>query len=225
MYETTSLYIPLVQPTQLPSWISIDPTSYWHVSALLSVHYDSMTLPTLTRSEHTFAMDMYKLTARLNTHGQRKIVNPEITVLLDHPTIQDLMPMGWPEVIGERPILASVLRGTFEEPDALSRTFGRRGIFSERYLTLKCPADGRIIHPQLFPLPTSFPKIFPNHRGFKNLSTFATLSSNPTTILSRLRHVTDDANRLSSSEQREDLVNSILEISSYFEEGDDLDID
>jgi hypothetical protein len=170
-------------------------------------------------------MDMYELTARVNIHGQRKIVNPEITVLFDHPTIRDLMSLGWPEVIGERPILASVLRGSFEEPDAVSQMFGRTGIFSERYTTSRMSVNGRIIHPQLFPLPTSFPKIFPTHANLKSLSTFATLSSNPTTISSRLKQIGGDARRLSNTEQREDLVNSILEISNYFEEDEDLDMD
>ena len=131
----TSLYIPLIQPTQLPPSISIDPTSYWHISALFSIHYDSMTLPTRTRIEHPFALDLYDLTARLNVHGQRKIVNPEVTVLYDHATIHDLILMGWPEVIGERPILGSILRGSLEDPDKLSQMFGRTGIFSERYST------------------------------------------------------------------------------------------
>lgn len=225
MYETTSLYIPLVQPPRLARSVSIDPTSYWHTSALLSILYDSITLPTRTRKEHLFAMDMYELTARVNIHGQRKIVNPEITVLFDHPTIRDLMSMGWPEVIGERPILASVLRGSFEEPDAVSQMFGRTGIFSERYTTSHMSVNGRIIHPQLFPLPTSFPKIFPTHANMKSLSTLATLSSNPTTISSRLKQIGGDARRLSNTEQREDLVNSVLEISNYFEEDEDLDMD
>jgi hypothetical protein len=168
-------------------------------------------------------MDMHELTARLNIHGQRKIVNPEITVIFDHPTIQDLMLMGWHEVIGERPILASVLRGCFEEPDTLSQMFGRTGIFSELYLTSPMSVDGRMIHPQLFPLPTSFPKIFPAHVGLKKLSTFATLCSNPTTIASRLKQIGGDAGKLSNTEQRDDLINSILEISNYFEEDEDFD--
>jgi hypothetical protein len=78
-------------------------------------------------------MDMYDLTSQLNIHGQRKIVNPELTVLFNRSTIDDMMSMGWQEVVGERPILASVLRGSFEDPDGLSRIFGRTGIFSERY--------------------------------------------------------------------------------------------
>jgi len=135
IYETTSLYIPLVQPAQLPSSISIDLTSFWHLSALFSIHYDSMTLPTRTRTEHPFSLDLHDLTARLNIHGQRKIVNPEVTILSDHATIHDLVLMGWPEVVGERPILGSVLRGSLEDPDKLSQIFGRTGIFSERYST------------------------------------------------------------------------------------------
>ena len=104
IYENTSLYIPFVQPQHLPSSISIDSSSYWHLSALYSLHYDSITLPTRTRIEHPFAMDMSDFTARVNIHGQRKIANPEVTVLFDHPGANDVMSLGWQEVLGERPM-------------------------------------------------------------------------------------------------------------------------
>lgn len=80
----------------------------------------------------------------------------------------------------------------------------------------------RILHPQLLSLPTSFPKIFPHH-GATTLSTFSSLSSNPTTITSRLKETARDARHLESSQDREQLVNTLGEISSYFEEDEDLE--
>jgi hypothetical protein len=79
----------------------------------------------------------------------------------------------------------------------------------------------RILHPQLLPLPTSFPNIFTWHPKPTNLSTFSALSSNPTTIASRLKGTVEDSRKLSSTEDRDDLVNSIGEILNYFEEDDD----
>jgi hypothetical protein len=83
-------------------------------------------------------------------------------------------------------------------------------------------ADDRILHPQKLKLPTSFPKIFPHHHD-KNLalSTYTSLTSKPSTVKARLKWTAEDGRRLSSQEDREDLYNSISEISSYFEEDDD----
>jgi len=83
--------------------------------------------------------------------------------------------------------------------------------------------DFRILHPQLLPLPTSFPKIFPHNHAATSLSTFSSLSSNPKTITSRLKEAARDAQHLESSQDREQLVNTLDEISSYFEEDDDLE--
>ena len=84
-------------------------------------------------------------------------------------------------------------------------------------------ANQRILHPLLFPLPTSFPRIFPRHSDVTGLSVFSALSSDPTTITSRLKGLADDGRRLTSAEDRELLVNSISEIASNFEEEGDLE--
>jgi hypothetical protein len=76
----------------------------------------------------------------------------------------------------------------------------------------------RILHPQQLLLPTSFPSIFPHYPETTFLSTFSSLSSNPPNVTARLKTASDDAKRLSTLEYREDLYNSISEISSYFEE-------
>jgi hypothetical protein len=132
IYENTSLYIPLVEPLHTPSSISIDSSSYWHISALYSLLYESITLPTRTRIEHPFSMDMYDFIARINIHGQRKIASPEVTVLFDNPGVHDLMPLGWPEVRGEKPIMATVLRGFVDDVDALTTTLSRGSVVTER---------------------------------------------------------------------------------------------
>jgi hypothetical protein len=82
-------------------------------------------------------------------------------------------------------------------------------------------SDFRILHPQLLSLPTSFPKIFPHRPVATSLSTFSSLSSNPTTISSRLKETAKDARHLELSEEREQLINTLGEISSYFEEDED----
>ena len=74
------------------------------------------------------------------------------------------------------------------------------------------------MHPQLLALPSSFPKIFPYHRDVNAISTFASLSSNPVNVVSRLTSAREDARRLCSGEEREELYNCISEISEYFQE-------
>ena len=135
VYENTSLYIPLVQPHRIPSSISIDGSSYWHVSGLYSLQLDSITVSTRTRPEYPYHMDMFDFTARVNIQGHRKVANPEVAVLFDKPGVDDLMALGWSEVPGERPIMATVIRGTvLDEVDKLTKTLSRGSMVSERYL-------------------------------------------------------------------------------------------
>lgn len=136
VYENTSLYIPLVQPHRLPSYISIDASSYWYVSALYSLLFDSITVPNRTRPEHPYHMDMFDFSARVNIQGHRKIVNPDVAVLFDKPRVNDLMALGWHQVTGERPITATVIRGSVDDVDALTMALSRGNTISERYLNV-----------------------------------------------------------------------------------------
>ena len=70
----------------------------------------------------------------------------------------------------------------------------------------------------------SFPKIFPHHHDITSLSAFSSLSSNPTTVISQLKSAEEDARRIASLEEREQLINAIGEISSHYEE-DELDLE
>ncbi len=77
-------------------------------------------------------MDMYDFTARVNIHGQRKIANPEVTVLFDRPKVNEVMSLGWHEVSGERPMMAAVLRGSDHDADELTATLSRGSMVTER---------------------------------------------------------------------------------------------
>jgi len=81
----------------------------------------------------------------------------------------------------------------------------------------------RIIHPQNFPLISSFPKIFES--DIRSVAAFGAFSSDPTTVWTRLKEVGDDARTLASLEEREELVHSIGEIASFYDEQDELDSD
>ena len=134
VYENTSLFIPLVQPRHTPSYISIETSSYWHVSALYTVLFDSITVPSRTRPEHPYHMDMLDFAARVNLQGHRKITNPDVAVLFEKPQLNDLMALGWHEVHGERPITATVIRGPVDDIDELTVKLSRGSIVSERYM-------------------------------------------------------------------------------------------
>jgi hypothetical protein len=222
IYEGTALYIPLHPAHHIPSCISIDTSSLWHTSALFSLAYDSITLPTRTRQEHPSSMDMYDLPLRINVHGHRKIVEPDVTVLLEQPKPSDRISFGWPHhVPGERGLAATVLRGDYTgDIDALTSMLSQGEIVTERSVSID-QANYRIVHPQLLPLPTSFPKIFTYHQRARSVSTFSSLSSKPTTVQARLKKAKEET-KLASLEEREELYNSIAEISGYYEE-DDLD--
>ena len=135
VYENTTLYIPLIQPHRPAPSISIESSSYWHVSALYSLGYDSITLPTRTRPEHPYAMDMHDIAARVNIHGQRKVADLDAAVLFDHPDKNDLMRLGWPSVAGQpgqRGLTATVFRGAVDNVDELSKTLSHGDIVTER---------------------------------------------------------------------------------------------
>jgi hypothetical protein len=191
-------------------------------------------------------MDMYDFGNRVNIHGQRKIVNPEVTMLWDRPTTtEDVISLGWyegkkrrsVEIPREKGLMASVYRGPYNDNDIeeITKIISHGNIITERYcnhnklslsLSMGVVFSGlicRIMHPQLLPLPTSFPKIFPSHRNVDAISTFSSLSSNSGNVISRLQATREDARRLSSQEEREELYNSISEISEYFQEDEDLE--
>lgn len=94
--------------------------------------YDSITLPTRTRPEHPYAMDMYDITARVNIHGQRKFVESDIAVLFDQSSKDDLMTIGWKRLTGQKRLTATIFRGTVNKVDELSKIWTQNDIITEQ---------------------------------------------------------------------------------------------
>jgi len=101
--------------------------------------YDSVTLPMRTRHELPFSMDMYDFGNRLNIHGQRKIVEPEVTLLWnkDKPTKEDMISLGWggkstADTAHEKGFMACVCRGPIDDIDEITKILSHGDIVTER---------------------------------------------------------------------------------------------
>ena len=74
-------------------------------------------------------------------HGQRKIVDPEVTMLWGKPpTTKDVVSLGWKrgrrDVDGpsEKGFMASVVRGVCDDIDDVTKVLSHGNIVTERYL-------------------------------------------------------------------------------------------
>ncbi len=74
------MYIPLCAPLfQLPSYIRLDPSSQWHLSALLSMAVETMTLPSRRRLDYDRrGLDI--LESCLNVTGNQQIAGLQCSV-------------------------------------------------------------------------------------------------------------------------------------------------
>ncbi|KAG0646720.1 dml-1 [Hyphodiscus hymeniophilus] len=76
-----SLYIPMTLPsTMLPSYVTIDPKSHWHVSGLLSAAMESMTLPSRLKLHAGTRETLDQITSVLNVNGNQNIAKLRMSV-------------------------------------------------------------------------------------------------------------------------------------------------
>jgi len=108
--------------------------------------YDSITLPARTRHELPFSTDLYDLGNRVNIHGQRKVVDPEVTVLWEGRTVkEDIVQLGWKEgartmgVLPEKGVMAGVCRGVCDDVDEVTKSISHGDIVTERYYHPRAP--------------------------------------------------------------------------------------
>lgn len=72
--EQSSVYIPISNsPAKIPSYLSIDPTSPWHVGALQAVAIESMTIPSRLRLSNGQRGTLHDLGETFNSTGKRRI--------------------------------------------------------------------------------------------------------------------------------------------------------
>lgn len=77
----TSMYVPLTVSSQhLPSYTDLDGNSQWHLSGLLSLAVESMTLPSRLRHQRAQRGYLGDIEAILNTNGNQRIANLQCTL-------------------------------------------------------------------------------------------------------------------------------------------------
>jgi hypothetical protein len=79
--EQSSVYIPISNtPTKLPSYLSIDANSLWHVSALQAIGIESMTLSSRLRTSVGGRGTLQDLEDTINSTGKRRIAKFEMSI-------------------------------------------------------------------------------------------------------------------------------------------------
>ncbi|KAL8678020.1 MAG: hypothetical protein Q9186_005589 [Xanthomendoza sp. 1 TL-2023] len=76
-----SMYIPLAVPAYLPPYIELDRSSQWHVSGLLSMALESMTLPSRQKSGDAARGHLSDMEAALNANGSQRIAQLQCSVI------------------------------------------------------------------------------------------------------------------------------------------------
>ena len=76
-----SIFVPISLPsTPFPSYVSLDPRSEWHSSALFSTALESMTLPSRLRLQHSGRETLDQLASALNINGNQNIAKLRMTI-------------------------------------------------------------------------------------------------------------------------------------------------
>lgn len=82
MYSQASLIIPLSVPPRLPSSVSLDRTSPWHVSALFNAAFESASLFTRLRtSDQVNSTSLGNVTDLLNVFGKQTIASLQVSIV------------------------------------------------------------------------------------------------------------------------------------------------
>lgn len=76
-----SLFVPMTLPSSmLPSYVTIDLKSQWHVGGLLSTAYETMTLPSRLRLHNNSRASMDQLVNVLNVNGNQNISKFQMSI-------------------------------------------------------------------------------------------------------------------------------------------------
>ncbi|KAI9802066.1 MAG: mtDNA inheritance, partitioning of the mitochondrial organelle [Piccolia ochrophora] len=78
----SSVYVPLSDPPcSLPGYVSIEPGSQWHSSALLATAVETMTLPSRLRAAGGTRSTFVDIAGFLNTNGTQKVAQLQLQVM------------------------------------------------------------------------------------------------------------------------------------------------
>lgn len=77
----STLFIPVTLPSEaLPSYVTLERKSNWHVSALLSVAVESMTLLSRLRQNNLYQENLDQLQCLINTNGRQNIAKLRMSI-------------------------------------------------------------------------------------------------------------------------------------------------
>ncbi|KAH8815790.1 tubulin domain-containing protein [Xylogone sp. PMI_703] len=82
----TSLFLPITLPSRLPSYVSLDPKSQWHVSGLLSTAVESVTLPSRFKPQQGLRQTLDDMINALNINGNQNIAKLRMSVHHNPPS-------------------------------------------------------------------------------------------------------------------------------------------
>jgi len=170
--ELVEMNVPIQSPLTWPGRLVHDRKSLYHTSALLSAHIESATIPLRLRERQ---QDFTDYASQLNWTGTTRFANLTGQVL-DSPKVDFDSRIGF-----------SMLKSM--EDGVLVEDFARRNIFRgatkehietyDKWFAQHSPthvlSSYDLPH---YPLPTSFPKIFPNPSS-RTVSTFTSVSITP----------------------------------------------
>ncbi|KAL6706061.1 mtDNA inheritance, partitioning of the mitochondrial organelle [Coniothyrium glycines] len=248
--EQSSLYIPISnRPSKLPSYLSLDTTSLWHITALQAIGIESMTLTTRLRSVTGGRGTLHDLEDVINSTGKRRIArlgasiaNPN--VLSEKTTAE----------IAQAEKAGSMTSRCTSQDDDISETFDidffdrdyrqsrptKKGHIFGRVETSRGdwikwsedddrdphdrfnngPALQRYNGPVLFPLLDSFPvAILDIGSGTASKVAVRTGLTTSSGVADQIRAMEQLAKRLVGIEDRENLCNGLHGLAEEYDEG------
>ncbi|KAI3397013.1 hypothetical protein diail_11340 [Diaporthe ilicicola] len=250
VYKQASLLIPIAIPSSLSprlrNVLSLDTTSSWHTSALLSAAIESVTLPSRLK-DATNRDSLGNMTDLLNMHGKQTVANLQMSFSGASETprsenVGDEPKDGLRLDLDLRPAddLGDVRKqqnGYHRAPKIFSQVLASRGERARETDEEKVDGeeedDGTRQRRQRegisrkyrstlsYPLPDSFPHIFRDEKGEEltgNVAVTTSLSTD-SALSGRLKSLRSTVTRLIGVEDRETLSNELAEMADEYHEG------
>ncbi|KAE8848755.1 hypothetical protein HRS9122_02771 [Pyrenophora teres f. teres] len=248
--EQSSVYVPMSNsPAKLPSYLSLDATSLWHIAALQVVGLESMTMSSRLRSTLGGRGTLQDLENTINSTGKRCIAKFEMNIA-DPDALSD---KAFDKARNAEKFGSTISRQTSEGDSELAKfdidvftrdyrtgrgkekkehVFGRaeatRGEWSVSEASEHDPHDRfyggpavqRYAAPLLFPLLDSFPKsMFDVGTGTATKLAVHTGITTSTAVAEQIRAVEQLVKRLVGIEEREALCNGLQVLAEEYDEG------
>jgi hypothetical protein len=248
--EQSSVYIPMSNnPVKLPSYLSLDSTSSWHISAMQSIAMESMTIPSRLRSSRGTLQDLEET---VNSTGKRRVAKLEMSVA--DPDV--LSEKSSTRIDGAKKVGSLISPQDSEKNDDRITSFDME-FFTKDYRVAntkghkkehifgraessrgdwnvsedggrirdphdrynKGPALQRFYTPLLFPLLDSFPSIFDVGSGNASMVAVYSALTTSTNVAGQVRSLEQIVRRIHSLDERESLCNGLQTIAEEYDEG------